>query len=129
MNVVIPPLIFYAVGAALVVGGTVRALTLGRRDSSREIADDDPAKARARRRHFTFGMVWIAMGLFLIASTAGVLRSKGAPRDGAPTRVELTPAPGSGPAKLLPAGELPPGATRPVPATSKTSDPVEARRP
>ncbi len=76
MNVVIPPLIFYVVGAALVIGGTVRALTLGRRNPEREIADDDPIRIGARRRHFTFGLIWIAMGLFLIVSTVGVLRSK-----------------------------------------------------
>jgi hypothetical protein len=76
MNLVIPPLVFYAVGAALVIGGTVRTLTLGRRNPEREISDDDPARTRARRRHFTFGLIWVAMGLFLIVSTVGVLRSK-----------------------------------------------------
>jgi hypothetical protein len=76
VNVVIPPVIFYVVGAALVVGGTVRAMTLGRRNPAREIADDDPAKNKARRRHFTFGLVWVAMGLFLIGSTVGVLRTR-----------------------------------------------------
>ena len=50
MNIVIPPLIFYVVGAALVIGGTVRALTLGRRNPDKEILDDDPARTRARRR-------------------------------------------------------------------------------
>ncbi len=74
MNVVLPPLFFYAVGLALIVGGAVRAATLGRRDASREINDDTPERAKARRRHRTFGFVWIALGLFLIASTAGVLR-------------------------------------------------------
>jgi hypothetical protein len=82
MNVVIPPLIFYLVGAALVIGGTIRALMLGRRNPTREIADDDPAKTRARRRHLTFGLVWMGMGLFLIASTAGVLRSRAATSSG-----------------------------------------------
>src|SRR4051812_41507395 len=83
MNIVIPPLIFYIVGAALVVGGTVRALTLGRRNPDREISDDDPARTRARRRHFTFGLVWVGMGLFLIISTVGVLRSKWGGHEGA----------------------------------------------
>jgi hypothetical protein len=82
MNIVIPPLIFYVVGAALVIGGTVRTMTLGRRNPDREISDDDPARTMARRRHFTFGLVWIAMGLFLIASTVGVLRSKWGGRTG-----------------------------------------------
>jgi hypothetical protein len=98
MNIVIPPLIFYLLGAALVLGGAVRALTLGRRDPKREIADDDPARSRGRRRHLTFGIVWMLMGLFLIASTAGVLRSKwGSPsdtRDSGGIRVERRgPAP------------------------------------
>jgi hypothetical protein len=74
MNLVIPPLFFYLVGAALTIGGAVRAATLGRRDSSREINEDTPERAKARRRHRTFGLIWVAMGIFLIASTAGVLR-------------------------------------------------------
>jgi hypothetical protein len=76
MNVVLPPLLFYAVGLALTIGGAVRAATLGRRDEAREIGEDTPERARARRRHRTFGFVWIALGLFLIASTAGVLRMR-----------------------------------------------------
>ena len=76
MNLVIPPLFFYLIGAALTIGGAVRAATLGRRDSRGEINDDTPERAKARRRHFTFGLVWIAMGVFLIASTAGVLRMR-----------------------------------------------------
>ena len=76
MNVVIPPLFFYVVGFLLTIGGAVRAATLGRRVESRELSEDTPERARARRRHLTFGLVWIALGLFLIASTAGVLRMR-----------------------------------------------------
>ncbi|HEY4395337.1 MAG TPA: hypothetical protein VGP64_14805 [Polyangia bacterium] len=76
MNVVIPPLFFYVVGFLLTTGGAVRAATLGRRNDSREISEDTPERAKARRRHRTFGFVWIALGLFLIASTAGVLRMR-----------------------------------------------------
>jgi hypothetical protein len=76
MNLVIPPLFFYLIGAALTIGGAVRAATLGRRDSRGEINDDSPERAKARRRHRTFGLIWVAMGLFLIASTAGVLRMR-----------------------------------------------------
>jgi hypothetical protein len=76
MNLVIPPLFFYLFGLVLVIAGVVRAATLGRRDAKREINDDTPERAKARRRHFTFGLVWIAMGVFLIASTAGVLRMR-----------------------------------------------------
>jgi hypothetical protein len=76
MNLVIPPLFFYLIGAALTIGGAVRAATLGRRHPGREINDDSPERAKARRRHRTFGLIWVAMGLFLIASTAGVLRMR-----------------------------------------------------
>lgn len=76
MNVVIPPLFFYVVGLLLTIGGAVRAATLGRRVESREISEDTPERAKARKRHLTFGLVWIALGLFLIASTAGVLRMR-----------------------------------------------------
>ena len=76
MNVVIPPLIFYILGMALVVAGSVRVWTLGRRHPERELADDDPKKAGARRRHLAFGIVWFLLGGFLIVSTAGVLRSR-----------------------------------------------------
>jgi hypothetical protein len=86
MNVVIPPLVFYAVGIVLILGGVARAVMLGRRSPSREISDDDPAKARARRRHLTFGLVWVAMGVFLMASTAGILRSRAATANLSPVR-------------------------------------------
>ena len=93
MNVVIPPLVFYAVGLVLILGGAARAFFLGRRDASREIADDDPARARARRRHLTFGLVWIAMGVFLTVSTAGVLRSRAATAGSSPVRGVGSPSP------------------------------------
>lgn len=73
MNIVIPPIFFYVMGAVLVIAGAVRAATLGRRNAERELLDDTPERAKARRRHFTFGVVWVVMGLFLIASTAGLL--------------------------------------------------------
>jgi hypothetical protein len=76
MNVVIPPLFFYVVGALLVIFGALRAATLGRRRASRELSEDTPAAAKARKRHLTFGIVWVIMGLFLIASTAGVLSAR-----------------------------------------------------
>jgi uncharacterized membrane protein len=76
MNVVIPPLFFYVVGALLVIFGALRAVTLGRRNPSRELGEDTPQAAKARKRHVTFGIVWIVMGLFLIISTADVLRMR-----------------------------------------------------
>jgi uncharacterized membrane protein len=74
MNVVIPPLFFYVVGALLVIFGALRAITLGRRNAAKELSEDTPQQAKARKRHLTFGIVWILMGLFLIVSTADVLR-------------------------------------------------------
>lgn len=77
MNVIIPPLFFYLLGAVLVIFGTLRALTLGRRRPGRELSDhDNPARAGERRRHLRFGIIWVLMGLFLIFSTAGVLRMR-----------------------------------------------------
>lgn len=77
MNVVIPPIFFYVIGAMLVVFGALRALTLGR-PSRRALVDADgdesSARAQERRRHFRFGIIWVLMGLFLIVSTAGVLK-------------------------------------------------------
>ena len=82
MNVVIPPLFFYVVGAVLVVAGAARTLTLGRRRPERDIQGHEPGSppadkaAQARKRHLIFGLVWVLLGLFLILSTAGVLRAR-----------------------------------------------------
>ena len=123
MNIVIPPLIFYVIGAALVIGGTVRALTLGRRNPDREINDDDPARARGRRRHFTFGLIWVAMGLFLIISTVGVLRSKWGHKDGPAARPPSAgPVDPANPPRLLPGQPL---RLEPVPST--TAEPPVTR--
>ena len=54
----------------------MRAATLGRRVESREISEDSPERAKARRRHFTWGLIWVALGLFLIVSTAATLRMR-----------------------------------------------------
>lgn len=114
MNVVIPPLIFYVLGAALVIGGAVRALTLGRRNPSREIADDDPTKQRARRRHLLFGLVWIGMGLFLIGSTAAALS----------TRAETSHPTGGGKGAGSPPGPVP-GSSGPGSGPTLRLEPVK----
>jgi hypothetical protein len=77
MNIVIPPIVFYILGALFVIFGVLRALILGLRRANREIVDDTPERARARRRHVMFGVFWVLTGLFLIASTAGILRRPG----------------------------------------------------
>ncbi|HEX3697764.1 MAG TPA: hypothetical protein VH374_20490 [Polyangia bacterium] len=77
MNVVIPPLFFYALGAMLITFGALRAVTFGRRRPERELNEqDNAARAGERRRHLRFGVIWVLMGLFLIASTAGVLKMR-----------------------------------------------------
>ena len=125
MNVVIPPLIIYVFGAILVVAGVLRAWKLGRRDRTREVADDDPARARTRRRHLTWGVIWVLTGLFLIVSTAGTLKT----RSGATSRVlhvDRVEGPAGFGSTVGPSRESPPSATRgEPPAPSTTAPPPE----
>ena len=74
--ITLPPLFFYAVGTMLVVFGAARAIVLGRRRPDREMTEDTPDRAKARRRHLVMGIVFVVMGAFLIASTAGILGGK-----------------------------------------------------
>jgi hypothetical protein len=76
MNVIIPPIFFYAIGTLLVVFGALRTIMLGRRRADRELSEDTPERAKQRRRHRAMGVVWVLMGLFLIVSTSGVLQSR-----------------------------------------------------
>ena len=69
----LPPIFFYVIGTLLMVFGVMRTVVLGRRRADREITDDTPERAKARRRHKLMGVVWMIMGAFLIASTAGIL--------------------------------------------------------
>jgi len=71
--VTLPPIFFYVIGTLLVVFGVMRTVVLGRRRADREITDDTPERAKARRRHKLMGLIWVVMGAFLIASTAGIL--------------------------------------------------------
>jgi hypothetical protein len=71
--ITLPPIFFYAIGTLLVVFGGLRIAFLGRRRADRELTADTPDRAKARRRHTIWGIIWMAMGLFLIGSTAGVL--------------------------------------------------------
>ncbi len=99
MNLSLPPALFYAIGAMLVTFGSLRAYHLGwqalRRlrgeieeddgeggdiedegESDSEVAGrvrvveavDERRRTRARR-HVRFGLLWVAMGLFLVIST------------------------------------------------------------
>jgi hypothetical protein len=71
--ITLPPVFFYAIGTLLVVFGALRSILLGRRRADRELTDDTPERARARKRHLIVGIIWVVMGAFLIASTAGIL--------------------------------------------------------
>jgi len=72
-QIALPPLFFYAIGTLLVVFGALRTIMLGRRRADRELTEETPERAKARKRHFAMGIVWVLMGAFLIASTAGIL--------------------------------------------------------
>ncbi|HVZ74313.1 MAG TPA: hypothetical protein VHJ20_18160 [Polyangia bacterium] len=72
----IPPIFFCAIGAIMVAFGITRAFVLGRRRPEREIGDDTPEKAKARRNHLVFGVVHVVMGIFLILLTTGVIPSR-----------------------------------------------------
>ncbi|HVU53063.1 MAG TPA: hypothetical protein VHL80_20410 [Polyangia bacterium] len=70
----IPPVFFYAIGGFLAVFGAARALVLGRRRPDRELAEETPARARARRNHLLFGVIHFIFGILLILMTSGVIR-------------------------------------------------------
>jgi hypothetical protein len=83
MNVSIPPSLLYAIGTVLVLFGGLRAYHLGWKRKPESAApgqepesgdlDEVPAwdrnKGGGYKRHITFGVLWVAMGLFLIIST------------------------------------------------------------
>ena len=77
MNIVIPPILFYAVGTLFIVIGGLRAFMLGRRRPDRELAEDTPAQLKARRYHLRLGIVYVLSGILLILMTSGVLRLRG----------------------------------------------------
>jgi hypothetical protein len=90
-DIELPPGLFYALGAVLIVFGCLRAYFLGWKQKPPrplEVSSDDPvtgegdeggdAPAASRwsaprsgghKRHITFGVVWVVMGLFLVIST------------------------------------------------------------
>jgi hypothetical protein len=70
----LPPLLFYALGAFLVIAGALRAYVLGWQRREEQVPGDEdlgdkPQRPSQARRHITFGVVWLVMGLFLIIST------------------------------------------------------------
>ena len=89
MNVSIPPSLLYAIGTVLVLFGGLRAYHLGWKKKPVPAApggeaespdlDEVPAwdrdKGGGYKRHITFGVLWVVMGLFLIISTIVSSRS------------------------------------------------------
>jgi uncharacterized membrane protein HdeD (DUF308 family) len=70
MNPSLPPIFFYVMGVVLLVIGVLRAAMLGRRRADRELGEDTPERAKARRRHLVWGLLWAVTGVFLVVSTA-----------------------------------------------------------
>ena len=76
MQLNIPPIIPYAVGAMLVMFGILRAKYLGAPRTPRPTEDEaesstnPPAiRGKEQRRHLRMGVVWVLLGLFLLVST------------------------------------------------------------
>jgi hypothetical protein len=68
----IPPIVFVVLGVLFLVFGALRVAYLGRRRADRELEADTPEKAKARRRHLMFGVMWILTGVFLLVTTADI---------------------------------------------------------
>jgi len=71
--ITLPPVFFYAIGTLLVVFGALRFAVLGRRRADRELSEDTPERAKARKRHLLMGGIWVGMGVMLILTGAGIL--------------------------------------------------------
>ncbi len=75
MQLNIPPIVPYVVGAMLVMFGSLRIKYLGAPRTLRPSEDDTgaadaiPVRGKEQKRHLRMGVVWIAMGLFLLIST------------------------------------------------------------
>jgi uncharacterized membrane protein HdeD (DUF308 family) len=67
MPVVLP----YVVGAMLVVFGSLRAIHLGWQRRSEPVEDEEGRRFQKKgpRYHMMVGILWVAMGLFLVIST------------------------------------------------------------
>jgi hypothetical protein len=71
--ITLPPIFFYVLGTLFVVFGVLRVIVLARRRADREVQEDTPQHVKQRRQHLLFGVVWIGVGLFFIASAAGLV--------------------------------------------------------
>ena len=87
MHFAIPPTLLYAIGAVLIVFGALRAYHLGWKHKPASAAPGEPPEStdldeapawdreRGYKRHITFGVLWMVLGLFLIIST--IVNSRG----------------------------------------------------
>jgi hypothetical protein len=75
VQVNIPPIVPYVIGAMLVLFGSLRVKYLGApqvplaSDEGDGSADATPVRGKEQRRHLRMGVLWILMGLFLLVST------------------------------------------------------------
>lgn len=79
MDIQLPPALFYGVGVVLILFGALRAVFLGWKQKAAATTVEDPEEAGGKgwarssgggyKRHLTFGVLWVVMGLFLVVST------------------------------------------------------------
>ncbi len=71
MKINIPSGLFYAVAVVLIFFGALRAYHFGR--GERSLSDDDgaqgePVRTQESSRHFHWGLIYVALGIFLLGS-------------------------------------------------------------
>jgi uncharacterized membrane protein HdeD (DUF308 family) len=69
-----PAVLPYAVGAMLIVFGSLRAIYMGWQRRSQQLEPDPEDEGRrfqkkGPRYHLMIGILWVVMGLFLVIST------------------------------------------------------------
>jgi uncharacterized membrane protein HdeD (DUF308 family) len=76
MQLNVPPIIPYAIGALLVMSGVLRAKYLGAprtpamTEQDAETSTNQPeVRGKEQRRHLRMGVIWVLLGLFLLVST------------------------------------------------------------
>jgi len=78
----VPPIVPYVVGAMLVLFGSLRVKYLGAPRTPRPAEDDDgttdgaAVRGKEQKRHLRMGVVWILMGMFLLVSTYFQMRKR-----------------------------------------------------
>ena len=92
MQVNLPPILPYAIGALLVLSGLLRVKYLGapripRPKSTQDGIDgidgidtpasDIPVRGKEQKRHVRMGIIWVGLGLFLVVSTYLQIRRQG----------------------------------------------------